>query len=144
MGFTPTFGISDSKINIPLAFFGFSLELPNGTSTIQLWNNIKNQMIAERQINAHTPLAKIISPDENQVIHRGENLTVSWKSSDADNDALTFLLAYSHDGKSWFPVGKNEYVLNTNDLPTGESYLKIIVTDSTNTAESNIVRFTIS
>ena len=78
-------------------------------------------------------------PDDAYVV--GEGLRcISWQADDPDNDQLVFDVYVSRDSKSWDEMiqglSEDSYFLNTSAYPDGYYYIKLIVRDDLDQANS--------
>ena len=120
--------------------FAEVVEFPPATSAVRVRR--ANQVIAERIMSANAPVVRLVAPDG------GERLTgpaeVRWQASDADGDALSFTLVYSHDaGATWEAIatdlrGDSATLADTSALAGSEQGLfRIIASDGVRTAHDD-------
>ena len=119
--------------------FGFAVPYPTNAAQIQLLH--EETVIASRIVSANAPTVNLTYPNNGETIVSGENITIIWEASDADNDTLSFTVLYTPDnGTSWIPIQTkiSETSLNwtvPNDHPTDQCRIKVIATDGVNTGE---------
>ena len=117
--------------------FAISLAYPEDLGRLSLMNN--DIVLAERAVSPHAPTIQI---DPGMPAVSGDTLKVSWQASDADGDALTYIVWYSPDASSrWYLAGMNltdnHIELPTATLPGGsQAIVKVTATDGINTSES--------
>ena len=92
-----------------------------------------------RNVSPHTPVVTVLAP------HGGETFTapfnVKWQASDADGDALSYMLQYSTDGgATWRPLsgilnGQSTTVDSANLPGTTQGKLRVLASDGVNMGE---------
>lgn len=88
-----------------------------------------------RTVNA--PQVTIIRPTPGETL--GSNTVISWQAIDADSDALTTMIQYSHNGIKWIPIASElqgeEFPFNPNSLPSSSNaHIRVTVSDGFNTS----------
>lgn len=93
--------------------------------------------VAGRNVSPHTPVVTVLAP------HGGETFTepfdVRWQASDADGDALSYMLQSSTDGgATWRPLsgilGSQNVTVDPANLPgTTQGKLRVLASDGVNT-----------
>jgi hypothetical protein len=125
----------------PLGGAPFALRIPDLVSTHKIVIKKENQTVAERIISPNAPEMNITSPNGGEVFVHGENVTVSWNSSDLDGDELRHTVSMSHDaGESWTPLALNVNGTQFNftvpaDIVSDEVLFRVYATDGINTGE---------
>jgi len=118
--------------------FAYLVEWQDGTKRIEIRDKYGN-VLAARTVSENKPEVKMLYPNGGELFARGEKIRIRWQASDKDNDALTYSLAVSQDGKTWFPLGMdmavNEYEFDTSELEDGGYVIKVTATDGVNTAD---------
>ncbi|MCD6481127.1 MAG: hypothetical protein J7L31_02500 [Thermoplasmata archaeon] len=140
-GFNTSF-VKFSESPVETNISGFCLRIPwiNGTKEIQLRDKDGN-VLASRIVSENSPTVTVTHPNGGEILHPGENYTITWEAYDADADELTFAISYSNDsGETWLPIDidvtGNNYILDTRWLPPGDKCLiKVIATDGVNTGQ---------
>jgi hypothetical protein len=131
--------------DLPITFFGLRLPFPEQTKSIEIWNRVTGKLLAAREVSLNVPKVQILSPKGNRVVMRGAPLRVRWQGQDADGDKLTYALQVSPDGKQWWPVAHQlaaeRYRMQTDTLPRGRYFLKMLAHDGIHVGESQTVRF---
>lgn len=107
-------------------------ELP-GTAMIALVGP-DGAVLHTRQRSASAPQVRIVEPaDGGSVAVEGDRLRVSWDGSDADGDALTYMVLYSPDGGETWRVEGYEVTGQTFDVPVrgrpASPRVRVIATD---------------
>lgn len=134
-------GPADSSASIG----AFGVIMPWHPDTARIVLRKGNEPIGARQVSANTPQVTLLEPVG------GETWTgrqeVRWTGSDADGDALTYLVLYSVDGgTSWRPVainlrGVTSTTLDADTLPgSAQAKIRVVATDGvrSNHADSGI------
>jgi len=124
-------------------FASFDEVLPwvDGTQRIVILKDGRD--LASRVVSANAPQVRLTAPNSGAVIGRNGLLKVQWEGSDADGDALTYMLLYSTDnGKTWEPVDTGltglELDVPLADLRGGDlAKFRIVATDGVNTSEDD-------
>ncbi len=118
----------------------FSLTVPYNASTarITLWDGI--QQLAERLVSANAPQVTLLSPTGGGGFSGRQ--TVSWDASDADGDALMYLVEYSPDGgETWLGLDarltETSTEIDFTSVPgSSEAILRVVASDGVNTSEA--------
>jgi hypothetical protein len=140
VGFNMTF---ESDFNV--TGFGFAVPYMDGVAQIQILHG--ENVIVSRIVSANAPTVNLTYPNSGETFVSGENITITWEASDADNDTLSFTVLYTPDnGTSWIPIqtGVTETSLNwtvPNDHSTDQCQIKVVATDGVNTGDdlSNVM-----
>lgn len=119
--------------------FGFTVPYPTDTAQILLSEG--DRSLAERLVSPNSPVVRV------SLLVLGEVhglQTISWQGSDADSDALTYLIEYSADnGQHWIPLDVNIYgnsdEIDFDSLPGGnQAKLRLVASDGVNTTEAYV------
>lgn len=90
-----------------------------------------NDVLIDEQASEHAPMVEVMSPNGSEVLAAGTH-NVAWTASDADGDALSFLVQYSPDGgETWQPIAL---------LPPGQSMQAQLVVDELPPGTNGLVR----
>jgi hypothetical protein len=95
--------------------------------------------LASRTVSPNSPQVTLTSPNGGEILDTSP-ITVTWKASDDDDDALEFTLDYSVDsGTQWQTLGSgittDHLLIDTASLPgTDQGRFRIVVSDGVNTA----------
>ena len=127
----------ETSYNYLEGVFSVIVDLPAGTAAIQVL--IDGAVMAETRLSSSSPTIEVLSPNGGENIIGQMNIT--WTASDADNNDLTYVVEYSHDGGSqWNILAVNhteqELVVDSNYLPGGDNCLvKVTASDGWNESE---------
>lgn len=130
--------LSDPPVDLNTTGFVFSVPFPMGTHGIRI--DFNGETKAERLVSANAPTISIVSPAGGE--EWSSTHLVEWSASDADGDALSYVLQYSSDaGATWNPVAISlngeSFELDFGLLSPAEGYkLKVIATDGVLTGEA--------
>jgi hypothetical protein len=109
----------------------------DGTAQIALQHN--GQTLATQNVSAATPQVTVDQPNGHEFIT--DVLEVGWSANDADGDALSYTVQYSHDGgQSWDTVGTGitntlSVHLDAMHLPGSDNALvRVMASDGVNTS----------
>lgn len=136
--FSRKFSPVEDSNNDPISSGAFFLSLPWQENTQTLVFKFQGFEIGRVEASSHAPTIAVIEPSR-QPTEDGD-LTVRWEASDADGDALQYMLEYSRDGGStWSTLAPNllttEFTIDPAVLPGSEEALfRIAATDGFNTA----------
>jgi len=114
------------------AGFFFVLPAPAGTQRVALKRH--GSVIDTRVASAHAPVVTISAPQPGAVWSNGPQ-TVRWTATDADGDAMTYSILYTHDGgTTWLPVEldltETSYELDAGEIPGGaQARFRVIAND---------------
>lgn len=127
------------------AGFFFILPAPSGTQRVALTHEAV--VIDTRSASAHAPQVSISAPAPGAVWNGRQ--TIRWSASDADGDALTYSLLYSHDGSAWLPLdiglSATSYELDMSELPGGnQARLKVSANDGFHTTDAEAGPFSVA
>lgn len=94
-------------------------------------------------VSSHAPLVTLLSPNGGESWLAYGERTVTWSASDADGDALHFVLQYSTDGgTTWAALATNvegrSYTIDAGMLAGSDAArLRVIATDGVNTSQDD-------
>lgn len=135
-----TFSIKDAEpIDVDVTNFAFCVPYVAGTAKIQI--KYMGAVVVERQITKNKPSVTLVSPNGDEILNPKKLFTITWNASDADGDALTYIIEYSNNsGLTWTPITVDVHMLSyswdTRELHPGKSYMvKVIATDGLNVGE---------
>jgi len=123
----------------------FSVRVPDvpGTARIQITRGA--EVLYERSRSAAAPAVSVTAPSAGVRIGPGDAIDVSWTSSDADGDPLSYLVALSiDDGASWIPLAEgvtgSSFSFAAPRRPIEHARIRVVATDgwNTTTAESGV------
>jgi hypothetical protein len=108
--FTPKFNHVDSPSARPVSMQQdqevtgvMAVFVPWVTGTARIAIYYGSQELASRSVSAHAPQVTLTCPNGGEVLD-GEQIPVAWEASDADGDALSYVLEYSVDGGNRWQV----------------------------------------
>jgi hypothetical protein len=133
--------LGDEPTEIDLTCFAFTIPFIPGTARIQIVFN--GVVVSERVVTANSPTVTISYPNGGEILNPRVPCTVTWNASDADGDALTYILEYSsNSGLTWTLITQDTHVLsyrwNASELDPGGCYMiRIIATDGLNMGEDS-------
>jgi len=138
--FSPTF-VMEGGADVDLQPFAFAIPYPAGTSDVHVVRNGSSR--ASRHVTPNSPQVAVISPNGGEVFITNDTIPVTWNSSDADKDTLSYAVLYSSDdGASWQTLGigltTTNYQISAADLalaPGTRNRIKVIATDGVNTGQ---------
>jgi hypothetical protein len=135
--YTGQFGNED-----PLVGFSLVIPYPAGTTEIEIVKD--GTVLFSKTPSQNVPVINQISVGTSQ----NNQLPVSYSTSDADGDEVTYILFYSVDGENWSPAypetNETSILVDTSELQGGSScQLKLVVSDGFNTVEKTSTTFTI-
>ncbi len=96
--------------------------------------------VARRDVSAHAPTVQVLYPNGGEVLSSAQ-ADVTWTATDADGDALIYLLQYSPDaGATWQTVAvdvqNSSFAVQLSDLPGSSAALfRVIASDGVNTGQ---------
>ena len=106
-------------------------------------------VLAEVSRSANAPVVSVTAPTAGQVLS-GDEVTFSWTGSDADGDALSYVVEYSDDGGAGYEtiaVGHKSTSLTVDRASLAGSTtarVKVTATDGTRTASAESAVFTVA
>ncbi len=109
--------------------------LPFVTGTAQVVILRDGKPLASRSVSANPPKVAVTYPNGGESFAAGQGITLRWKASDADGDALRFGVQYTpDDGKSWtslgFGIDAVELEVRLAELPGGRlCRFRVLATD---------------
>ncbi|MEM7124975.1 MAG: hypothetical protein AAF702_01530 [Chloroflexota bacterium] len=123
------------------ALFSEVIPFMSDAATIRV--HVGNKYTAQKFISSTAP--KI---DSFLVTNRNnDSVDISWSSTDADQDSMSYSLFWSDDSDTWIALAlgitQNTYQWNVTDLSEGTYMVKLIVSDGLRTNESDIRSFEI-
>lgn len=82
----------------------FLEQIPKPAETIgQVQLIVDGKLVHSVTPSANAPVVEILSPTVNDTL--GQEITIRWRATDADNDVMLFSINYSRDGGvSWLPL----------------------------------------
>jgi hypothetical protein len=90
-----------------------------------------DEVLIDEQASENAPMVEVTSPNGSEVLAAGTH-NVTWTASDADGDALSFLVQYSPDGgETWQPIAL---------LPPGQPVQAQLVVDELPPGINGLVR----
>jgi hypothetical protein len=141
-GFDVTFeGTGEKAGPLDRTYFVMRIQWNPATRRIALQDE-SGAVLAERLVSEHAPEIEITSPVGGESWPRDLRRTIRWTATDADGDALTYLVDLSPDaGETWWPVAidltEQEYRMDISQLEEGAAYLvRVRATDGVNTGEA--------
>jgi hypothetical protein len=139
---TPTEGTHDAT---DFPFFA-TMPYASGATALRLTRN--NLELTRRTISANAPIVTVTQPIASA--NMSNTLMIAWTASDADGDALNYLVQYSADnGVTWNVIanglsGTTLTVTNTNDLPgSNTARVRVVANDGVNTGMATSAAFTL-
>ena len=117
-----------------------SAETKPGTKYVQIVD-LADNVLAERTVTPKAPVVTLTGPNGPEDIDIGRECNITWSAVDEDGDALTYMVAYSHDGgESWIPIANSlteSYFLwnTTGAAPSADCLVRVMATDGFNTGE---------
>lgn len=118
-----------------------SLRIPDLAGTTKIVIKRVNQTLAERIITVASPLVNVTGPNGGEAFAHGQNITVTWQSSDLDGGELTHVVSISQDGGlTWIPLaveitGNQFSFVATTEIVSDEVLFKVLASDGINTGE---------
>jgi hypothetical protein len=131
--FSPKFS---EDVDSPVGSIAESVPWVTGTLKVAIWHNAT--ALITRTVSANAPGVTLLYPNGGETL-AGNSVTVTWSSSDADADKLTYRLDYSRDGgATWkaLTVGitATQITLDLNNLPgTTQGKFRVWASDGVNT-----------
>ncbi len=89
---------------VPATFFGGWVAWPAGTRKIELWNRVRGNLLAERNVSSHSPAVSVPTVAVVADGTGGQRLAIRWNASDPDGDPLRHFVQMSSDGTTFWPV----------------------------------------
>jgi hypothetical protein len=111
---------------------------PTSVATVSILD-ATGRLLEQLGRSAHAPEVEFTSPRPSQLVPA--TLTLEWRATDADGDALTSYLRYSPDGESLLPLAMrvqgSSFTVDMAGMPrlvTGKGYFELVVSDGLNTS----------
>jgi hypothetical protein len=132
---------AEFKRPLPVTFFGVTLELPESSARLEIWNRGTGTCLASMDLERSVPEVKLERPEP-----RGtSSVALRWRAADREHSALHYVVLISPDGTQWWPAAHglthSEYVLDTASLPKGDYQVEVLALNSIRVGKSNHVTF---
>ncbi len=118
-----------------------SLRIPDVSGTSKIVISRENETLGEREVTVVDPVVNVTGPNGGENFATGQDITVTWESSDIDSTDLSHIVSISLDGGvTWIALavdlpGNNYTFTATADLISDQILFKVIGTDGINTGE---------
>ncbi len=118
-----------------------------GTRTVQVLQGSNNQVMASFLVSPSVPVVSNVALQSPPNPVSGV-VTLNWAASDADNDLLTYDIAFSRDGGQTFQPVANNLSVKTAQIDSaklggsGSAMLRVTASDGVNTGFANSAVFT--
>ena len=137
--FTRRFDLDTGHSDSPNAGSFFQI-VPWQPNTARVVIRHGQTVIHAETVSAHAPKVALLYPNGGEQWAPNSDQTITWEASDADGDALHYVLQYSvNDGGSWTAIATDltgaSYALNASVLAgSGQARVRVLATDGVNTA----------
>jgi hypothetical protein len=134
----PAYAASTQQDQEVTGVMGVFVPWVTGTARIAIYYD--SQELASRPVSAHAPQVSLTYPNGGEVLD-GEQIAVTWEASDADGDALSYVLEYSVDGGERWQVLSTGVHTTTLQLDAAlvpgadEGKFRVLASDGVNTAQ---------
>jgi hypothetical protein len=144
--FDLTFQDEDTLEPLAEEFFSFVVPCPPGAQRVALLRG--DRELAALSASPHAPAVNITTPRAGETWTGAQ--TIRWSATDADGDALSYLVLYSpDDGQAWYPLdlefeAGTEYALDTAEIAGGDRIrFRVLASDGLNTAQAEVGPITV-
>ena len=127
--------------------FNLMLPYPSGVARIVLKKGAAE--LAVQSVSANAPVVTVLSPNGGEAWAASGTYTITWATSDADGDPLTYSVLYSPDGSNWMPIGatttETQLAVNAAELAgSTNTRIRVLASDGVNTsADESDASFTV-